>query len=168
VARKLGITRYELPALAGLLDRGVEVGVDHGHFSYYLLKHYGFKTLWSVDSWGGKFAERRLDAESYLLPFGERSVVLHKDSVEAAGLLRSAGVVLDFAYIDGDHTYRGVRRDVEAWCGLVRPGGLLCGHDYIEARGCGVQTAVQEFADRTGWELLLTREHWASWAFIVP
>lgn len=37
---------------------------------------------------------------------------------------------LDFVYIDGNHAYEAVMADMEAWCKKVRPGGLLCGHDY--------------------------------------
>lgn len=36
---------------------------------------------------------------------------------------------LDFLLIDGDHSYRGVRRDFEAYAPLVRRGGLVAIHD---------------------------------------
>ena len=32
---------------------------------------------------------------------------------------------LDFLFIDGDHAYAGVKRDVEIYAPLVRPGGLV-------------------------------------------
>lgn len=35
----------------------------------------------------------------------------------------------DFVFIDGDHTYEGVRADWLAWSPLVRPGGLVAFHD---------------------------------------
>lgn len=35
----------------------------------------------------------------------------------------------DFAFIDGDHTYEGVRADWLLWSPLVRPGGLVAFHD---------------------------------------
>lgn len=37
---------------------------------------------------------------------------------------------LDFVFIDGLHTYEGVKRDIEIWWPKVREGGILCGHDY--------------------------------------
>lgn len=40
-----------------------------------------------------------------------------------------AGRPIDFLYIDGDHTYEGVRRDYELYAPLVRPGGLIAFHD---------------------------------------
>lgn len=35
----------------------------------------------------------------------------------------------DLVFIDGDHRYEGIRRDIELWRRKVRPGGILCGHD---------------------------------------
>ena len=40
-----------------------------------------------------------------------------------------AGEPLDFLFIDGDHTYDGVRRDFEMYAPLVRSGGLVVFHD---------------------------------------
>jgi hypothetical protein len=59
---------------------------------------------------------------------------------------------LDFAFLDADHTYEGVKADIEAWLPKVKPGGWLCGHDYGkdttpgEGSCWGVDVAVNEFA----------------------
>jgi predicted O-methyltransferase YrrM len=39
------------------------------------------------------------------------------------------GEPIDFLFIDGDHTYEGVRRDFELYAPLVREGGLIALHD---------------------------------------
>jgi predicted O-methyltransferase YrrM len=39
------------------------------------------------------------------------------------------GRPLDFLFVDGDHSYEGVKRDVEMYSPLVRPGGLVALHD---------------------------------------
>jgi predicted O-methyltransferase YrrM len=44
---------------------------------------------------------------------------------------RLAGRAIDFLFIDGDHTYEGVKRDFEMYSPLVRPGGLVALHDVI-------------------------------------
>jgi cephalosporin hydroxylase len=41
------------------------------------------------------------------------------------------GEQLDFLFIDGDHTYRGVRKDFEMYAGFVRPGGIIAFHDIV-------------------------------------
>jgi predicted O-methyltransferase YrrM len=41
---------------------------------------------------------------------------------------------LDFLFVDGDHTYDGVRRDYEMYSALVRSGGLIAFHDIVPDR----------------------------------
>lgn len=36
----------------------------------------------------------------------------------------------DMAFIDGDHEYKAVSRDIRNWLSWLAPGALLCGHDY--------------------------------------
>lgn len=50
----------------------------------------------------------------------------------------------DMIYIDGLHTYEGVKSDREMYIHLVKPGGWLCGHDY-QGRFPGTIKAVDEF-----------------------
>lgn len=42
-----------------------------------------------------------------------------------------AGEKLDVLFIDGDHSYKGVRTDFDLWSPLVRPGGLVIFHDIL-------------------------------------
>ena len=56
----------------------------------------------------------------------------------------------DFVYIDADHTYEGVRADLEAWWPTIKPGGVLGGHDYVLGKTSngviyGVVPALHEF-----------------------
>ena len=36
---------------------------------------------------------------------------------------------LDFVFIDADHRYPAVIKDLAAWVPKLKPGGVLCGHD---------------------------------------
>ena len=38
---------------------------------------------------------------------------------------------VDFIFIDGDHSYDGLRDDWEAWSPLVAPGGIVALHDSV-------------------------------------
>ena len=56
---------------------------------------------------------------------------------------------LDFLFIDGDHTYEGVKLDFEMYKSFVRFGGLIAFHDirdseYHRTRGCNVAQFWQE------------------------
>jgi len=43
-----------------------------------------------------------------------------------------AGEQVDFLFIDGDHTEKGVEQDYNDYKNLVRPGGLIAFHDIVE------------------------------------
>jgi predicted O-methyltransferase YrrM len=49
---------------------------------------------------------------------------------------------LDFVYIDAIHTFDAVSEDIGRWSCKIKPGGLIGGHDYCEARWPGVVAAV--------------------------
>ena len=48
----------------------------------------------------------------------------------------------DYIYIDGEHLYDWVKRDIELWYPKLKTGGLMGGHDYIMNE---VSYAVGEF-----------------------
>jgi predicted O-methyltransferase YrrM len=37
---------------------------------------------------------------------------------------------VDLLFIDADHSYKGVKRDFDAWFPKVKNGGVICFHDY--------------------------------------
>ena len=37
---------------------------------------------------------------------------------------------IDFLFIDGDHRYDQVKKDLDNWVPKVKEGGIICGHDY--------------------------------------
>ena len=53
----------------------------------------------------------------------------------------------DLIFIDADHNYESVKADIAAWRGALKPGGIMCGHDYLgDSYGSfpGVDRAVHE------------------------
>jgi len=64
---------------------------------------------------------------------------------------------IDFLFIDGDHSYKGIKADLDNWFHKVKRGGLIGGHDFTEPT-CGVRIAVEQYflftgivVDRTSW-----------------
>ena len=53
---------------------------------------------------------------------------------------------LDFLFIDGDHSYNGVKLDFEMYSRLVQPGGVIAFHDIV-AHPPEAQCHVKEFWD---------------------
>lgn len=123
---------------------GTELGVHTGRFSVYLCGLMPEMHINAVDLW--QIQPPRIDegAETYdtepheenlqrLRDFnqdnlGGRINILRMSTLVAASLV--ADQTQDFVFIDADHTEEGCRADIEAWTPKVRPGGLICGHDY--------------------------------------
>lgn len=55
---------------------------------------------------------------------------------------------LDVVYIDADHSYDGVKKDLELSFKKVKTGGIIMGHDYTNAMFPGVVSAVDEFCKK--------------------
>lgn len=81
---------------------------------------------------------------------GEKANLWQMDSAEAAR--HWSGGAIGLLIVDADHTYEGVKRDLQAWAQFVAHGGYIFLHDY-DARGTlfehqeqypGVMQAVDE------------------------
>ena len=72
---------------------------------------------------------------------------IRRMSSEDAAKLQENGS-LDFVFLDANHMYPEVKKDINIWIDKVRLGGLICGHDYRGAGerryGWGVSKAVNE------------------------
>jgi predicted O-methyltransferase YrrM len=82
--------------------------------------------------------------ESFLMP-GQKLHLLRADS-HALSTLNQLKVILDgkkidFLFLDGDHTYNGVKKDFEMYNSMVRKGGIIAFHDiapHPPETGCDV------------------------------
>ncbi|MBA0085864.1 MAG: class I SAM-dependent methyltransferase [Acidobacteria bacterium Pan2503] len=54
---------------------------------------------------------------------------------------------VDAVFIDADHEYESVCKDIDAWLPKVKPGGIIAGHDYTPELP-GVIRAVNERFER--------------------
>ena len=153
---------------------GAEIGVFGAETSKELLKDERV-ILYMVDNWrakedqpqayvdSGDYHANRLGREQQdvykLMALSEtmfakdRRREMWMDSVDAAKFFD--GPVLDFVFIDADHSYEGCRSDIRAWRGNIKPGGILGGHDYALPTHpkFGVKRAVDEAVDKYGWRL---------------
>jgi hypothetical protein len=186
--------RSELPYLLdrrGLTGVGVEIGVKRGDFSEWLLSHWSGRLLVSIDPWYEDDPVEYHDTSNVaqvvhedfyamtvqrLERFGERSSIWRTTSVEGAERARSSGLgPVDFVYIDARHDYESVLEDLAAWAPLMKAGGVMAGHDYLDgeiAQGTfGVKRAVNEFfSERYGLAPVVTfgDSPWPSWVVTLP
>lgn len=67
--------------------------------------------------------------------------VLCMDSETAARLIKNSS--FDMFFVDGDHCYECVERDIRLWLPKLKKGRIICGHDYSDPHP-GVIKAVNE------------------------
>lgn len=116
---------------------GAEVGVQHGHFSRFLLDTVRPGRLHLFD-----MSDHLLRADIRNDP---RTTLHLGDS--STQLARCPDRGFDWIYIDGDHSYPGVVKDARQALHKVKPGGLLIFNDYTlwspgEAMSYGVIPCV--------------------------
>jgi len=134
--------------------RVVEIGAWLGKSSFYLVQQHCDKAdIYIIDTWKGSPGElhstHSLATERDIyLDFIENMKIHHGKftairsmSVDAAKLFQDLSV--DFIFIDGDHTYEGVKSDIEAWQIKLTEFGVIAGHDYVIGWD-GVRKAVNE------------------------
>lgn len=96
-------------------------------------------TLVSVDlpggDFGGAYAECRTALYQAFTHGAQKLHLLLEDSHQASTLEKTKSCFeqqsIDFAFIDGDHTYEGVKADFYDYGPLVRPGGIIAFHDIL-------------------------------------
>jgi len=80
--------------------------------------------------------------ETFLDNMKDREYLLiKKDSLSASEDILNGSV--DIIFIDANHEYEYVLKDINAWLPKLTPGGIMCGHDYGKSQ-FGVTEAVKE------------------------
>lgn len=105
--------------------------------------------IFIIDTWMG--SESELDTyhsmvkthdiyKEFIENMGDRRfTAIRKESKEASEQFEDNSC--DVVFIDMDHTYEAVSRDIRLWLPKVKKGGYLSGHDYQDER---VRRAVHE------------------------
>lgn len=137
----------------------MEIGVALAENAFNMLRELPIKKMFLVDPYmsyvedgvaSSRFKDAFLMAKEKLSGFPQAKFI-RKTSDDAATYIREQ---LDFVYIDGNHSYENVKRDITNYFPLVKPSGVIGGHDYVPYYFKGVVQAVNEFATRYGKHLL--------------
>lgn len=138
----------------GLVGVGVEVGVLSGGNARQIMSQWQGQLLHLIDPW--EKIDPAIYREKQEWPVDEcyrlcqqlandypGRVMLHK-AYSPAVASEFMDDTLDFVYIDGNHAYEAVLADMNGWWDKVKPGGLLCGHDFYSSDEGGSHCHVQE------------------------
>ena len=128
---------------------GAEVGVFDGINAATILLHMpNVKLLYLIDPYENYHGHtdvprhKAIGAEN-VTSFGDRKKWICKKFEECT--IEDIDQPLDFIYIDGDHEYDGVKNDIENAVKFVKPGGVVCGHDYNVENLPDVSRAVNDY-----------------------
>jgi predicted O-methyltransferase YrrM len=146
------------PFFKSLLDKydlvGAEIGVDSAVNAHNIMTNLDMKKLYLIDPWcnygglkyHGVIEEDDIAQICYehslkvMEKFGDRVVFIRELSEDAVDKI---GDSLDFVYIDGNHRYEYVKKDIELYYPKVKMGGVVAGHDFKSGEP-GVKKAVEE------------------------
>ena len=145
-------TRFYRDMARRIPDGGsfAEVGCYRGKSLFYFLMEIANagKTInaTAIDSFiGTETEDTHSDVKngfiSNMKPFEGKYGIIEGDSALSAKQFPDKS--LDFVFIDADHRYTSVKKDITAWLPKVKSGGIISGHDY-GSRCCDVIRAVGE------------------------
>lgn len=157
---------------------GIEIGVQTSAFSDYILGIWKrCDKLYLMDCWqeqenyddGANVSNKEQEAlyHAVLTKFNNNNRVEVIRDFSPQGASRFQDNYFNFIYIDADHSYNAVKKDLEAWYPKLKKGGVFSGHDYgmdgywdkwgIKGE-FGVTKAVTEFAEKNKLTIFNTRE----------
>jgi predicted O-methyltransferase YrrM len=146
-------SRYEL---LELLPKGgicAEVGTQTGQFAAEIIRRTAPEMLHVIDHDYSRFQQALFVGTG----LSDRIKLYKGDS--STVLASFPDQFFDWIYVDGDHQYAGVRKDLAQAIRKVKPRGLIVRNDYtpwspIEAHEYGVMRAVNELCLQDGWEFV--------------
>ncbi|MBZ0135249.1 MAG: class I SAM-dependent methyltransferase [Planctomycetes bacterium] len=167
------LEQKHIASLETLLDRrellrrlpresvGCELGVDRGVFTEMILELAAPRKLHLVDTWGDeRFHEGLMhDIQAKFKAQLDGGQLEINRGLSLDVLKTFPDSYFDWVYIDTDHRYPTTRDELSLSESKVKPGGLICGHDYtlgnwIDGKRYGVAEAVREFCVKRNWKIV--------------
>ena len=111
-----------------------EVGVRDGRTTFHLLNQNTDLVIYAVDKNISGFYNNQIKEK-----YGNRLIAIEALSVDGANSIDNAS--LDLVFIDADHSYEWVKKDIAAYKPKLKSQGWLTGHDIDFP---GVNRAVNE------------------------
>lgn len=129
---------------------GAEIGVDRGANAKDILDTLRIQKLFLIDPYENYIEKGFFSSVVYssLYMLQAKNILIdHEDKILFIKKRSDAAIVdlpasLDFVYIDGDHSYNGVKKDINNYFPKVKSGGVIGGHDINSP---GILLAVLQF-----------------------
>lgn len=140
---------------------GAELGVQRGENAFDLLEVAKPKKLHLIDKWESPAKWKNTQKRFAHLP----EVVLHRRFTQEIVTLFE-NEYFDWIYIDADHAYRAVLRDLRLYHSKVKKDGLVFGHDFFnhgEVKMDVIKAVLECVAKGLYQFLYLTKDRWPSY-----
>ena len=130
----------------------IEVGSYRGESAQIFLGTNRFSRIYCIDPWkmyydandGAAFTDMAVVEQDFDQRVGgDDRVVKVKGTIDTF-LEQYPDVKIDFAYVDGCHTYEAVKHDLQRILSTCPPRVAVGGHDYADSPWEGVKRAIQE------------------------
>jgi len=154
---QLGSGDINRPAITQLIGKskliGIEIGVANGFHARNILERLDVSLLYLIDPYKEYIDNNNVFSQLALTAAKANAVNVLSNYINKIEWLyaRSENVhtnfddkSIDFVYIDGDHSYNNIKKDIELYYSKVKIGGLIGGHDYTKLQ-YGIKQAVIEF-----------------------
>lgn len=156
------------PALLDFLPKHSivgEIGVSKGGYSEKILAQTQPQQLFLIDSWSSGIYQsyREIVEEKFKKEIALRQIHI-RQGMSTEELEKFDDGFFDWLYLDSDHRYENISKELEICRRKVKKGGIIAGHDYVTGawlsrRRYGVVEAVNEFCNKYQWEMIfLTNE----------
>tara|TARA_R110000796_G_scaffold5_5_gene41 strand:- start:6965 stop:7537 length:573 start_codon:yes stop_codon:yes gene_type:complete len=145
----------------------LEIGVFKGEFLDFLVNDCLHKIVDGVDLFSGcvgsgdhdgnnmSHQDMEIKYEELKKKYENDSLINLYKSYSSDYLIDCEDCKYDIIYIDADHSYLGVKRDIELSYHKIKNGGFIMGHDYeLNMNKCrtrwefGTKQAVDEFCEK--------------------
>jgi len=143
----------------------VEVGTELGFNAISMLQELSIQKLFLIDPYEDYVMANRLqkigniqlkEATKRLSKYRNKTVFIRKYSDEAINDIPDN---VDFVYIDANHDYSYVKKDIELYYKKIKKGGVIGGHDFSTDTP-GVCKAILEFVDKNNLKLMGADRDW--------
>lgn len=130
-----------------------EIGVDRGDFSLEILNRCKPQKLHLFDIDISRLVNTEVRAE---MASDDTRLQVHVGD-SSTNMSKMPNDYFDMVYVDGDHEYSGVMKDIEALLPKMKPNGIIVFNDYAVWSAtsmfhCGVARAVNEFVRDNPWK----------------
>ncbi len=150
----------------------IEIGTDRGYNAKDILKRLNVRRIYLIDpyeEYGDYLNSEENKTKKHLSnaeKVAKKGLSKYKNKVIwiknfSDNAIKKIKEKVDFVYVDGNHEYEYVKRDIKNYWPLIKKGGILAGHDITHDKfNRNIFRAIKEFSDKAKIIPYISRTDW--------